>query len=390
VVATTGCTAGLRRPPALIPHRPADQLAREIQSRHADLIDAARLGDTARLSRDLMATALLVTPTGDSIRGVGAIARALTTLRATLPIESVRGSIGSDLTRCRDGVLERAAEWSVSMTAPDSSVQFRRGPVAIQWVARKDSLAASIIELFTASVSPASTGCQEAGVARFAARRIALEGIRSVYTFASYEQSANASLRRLGYAPNLANVIEAQNRFPDGSASAPSLYMVSARLTNRVWVTAAAQLHPEVSEDGRCNPSTYNYVDVGRTHKPAAVMLDLQLPHGFSIGAGPAVARDHYRYRDYDFYPRPPDQTGANCGGSTVLQAHDSSSTARNAKGDAASLMFEERLAAHLAFISRLQLFRFPTAPAPTASRGFSLAFRDVTATLGIGVALTY
>jgi hypothetical protein len=42
------------------------------------------------------------------------------------------------------------------------------------------------------------------------------------------------------------------------------------------------------------------------------------------------------------------------------------------------------------ALVGRMQIFQFPTFAAPTTSRGMSLAVKDFTATLGLGLSYTW
>ncbi len=165
---------------------------------------------------------------------------------------------------------------------------------------------------------------------------------------------------------------------------------VSARGIDHVWLTATEPTQMERSELGRCDPRTFNFLGLGRDRRLWSLSLDARF-HGFSVGAGPVFATDHYRYQEVDFIPRPLDQVyGDRCQAEVVMAAHDSSSNMRRSTGVGSTLSYMLSVGPHAGLVLRGQLYRFAPAPGGTTSRGLSLFFRDVTTTIGLGVAFTY
>ncbi len=388
-LASTACLTGHGQSQAPIPARPTADLVDEIRVRHADLVDAVRLGDSTRLRRNLMTDAMLVTPGGDTVRGIPGITKQLFALRAAKSMETVRGTTGSGVVRCFDGVLERVGEWAISTMAPDSSFKFERGPLGIQWVARGDSLGALLIDMASPTLALERTGCVSVEETRFKGRRFEAFYTFGVFTPASFQKATENRLGSLGYASANSD----NPTFPNGATpSAAQIIGVSGRLIDRLWLTVVTPREQENANVGRCNPTTFNYVHVQRAHRPIGLMLDVHLPYGVTAGIGPATAADRYNYQEFDLVRPTPDLSPFfhQCGADVLQTAYDSSDVSRQSTGVAGNMRIQIKMSRHVAITAQLQTFRFPTAPAPMTSRGMSLAFKDFTATVGWGLSVSY
>ncbi len=194
------CAPANRHLGAPKPDRSLESLTEEAKARRLDLIDAVRLPDIDRLRRTLAPNAILIRPAGDTVRGVDAIARALLAFRAAFPFQSVRGAPMRPTIRCYDGLLDRYNEWSLTTLGPDSIPHFVRGPVAIHWTTRGDSLAAGEVDLrATSSIDDGRMGCVSTNAVRYAARRLELFYVPGIATPTSFYESANRTLLAAGY-----------------------------------------------------------------------------------------------------------------------------------------------------------------------------------------------
>ncbi len=386
-----GCAPANRHPQAPTPARSMESLSDEARVRRLDLIDAVRLPDLDRLRQTLAPNAILIRPGGDTIRGIDAIGRELLAFRAALPLETVRGIPTQPAIRCFDGLLERRSEWSLAITGADSIPRFLKGPISIHWTTRGDSLAVAEVKLTSALVTnDEQMGCVSTDAVRYAIRRVELFYTMGVATATSFYGAANSRLLAAGYtesnSPNQLN-------FPDGGPPrSAQMIGMSARLINHAWLTVAAPYKPERSDLGRCDVQTFNYVRMARERQPWFFSLDARA-HGFSLGAGPVFAADHYRYQEANFVPRPPDENYfGRCFAEVVVEPSDSSTTTsvRHSTGLGSTLSYMVSAGPHAAFMARAQLVRFPAAPGRTTSSGVNLSFRDLTTTLGLGVVFTY
>jgi hypothetical protein len=374
---------------APIPARSEDSLVNEIRKRHALVVDIVRLGDTSQLARAVSSDAILVIPSGDTLRGRTAIAGAVMELHRSLPLEMVRAapSPRDRLVRCFDGVLDGSGEWSLGVTNPDSSLRFIRGPVGIQWVANGDSLTPGIIDLSKDVLRPEMTGCRSTAAARYGARRWEVFYSLAVMRPTTFHKAADVELRSQGY--KLSNS-PLQSRYPNGKPPVPlELLGVRRRVTDRIWLSASVPRRAETTDLGRCDISTYNHVHIHRRRQLRLVSLDYRWPMGTALGVGPAVSRDRYHYQEFDFYQRPPEQVYSSCGSAAAVRLGDSSVVTRTAFGATAHAEHQVMIAPNAGFILRFQAIHFPTAPGPTTAYGMPLRFRDLTTALSVGMVFT-
>jgi hypothetical protein len=105
---------------------------------------------------------------------------------------------------------------------------------------------------------------------------------------------------------------------------------------------------------------------------------------------GPAFASDQYKYQEFDFYIRPPEQVYRDCRSAAIVRYGDSSVVSSRGTGVAAHLEHQAMWAPHFATQFRLQAVRFPNTNGPTTYYGKALSFRDLSAVLSVGMVIAY
>jgi hypothetical protein len=374
----TACTPGNKRlTSAPIPNRSTDDLTAELRARHNDLLDAIGRGSAAGVAKHLAANALLVLPTGDTIRGSEQIVRQVERLTQTLRIESVRATAAAELVRCTDGLLERTGDWTMQIVRPDDSREFKRDMFGVRWTTNGDSLQISMITLASRTgLAEEESQCVSVDALKFSGTRVAAFFMIGNAMPVSYTAAAAHEYGQHGYGtPRLAK----PDLYPEGHRpDAPELIGLSGRLTHSLWLTATTPMVPQNFIIGKRNPSSYSFVNINRLHRPVGVTLDYNWRQ-FTFGAGPALAIDGWFYQEVLLA-----QTST---GSGVHSSANYNKTKLGASGNASLNM---AMAPNMTMMFRGQLFAFPTEQLPRLSTGEDVRIRDLQMIFGVGFKLAY